>query len=193
MMCGPPCNVSPLFQHTSGSAGDCWQDSRLINDYIQQVSRLTVSSDLSLWRKQSMDCSSAQSDALPPPYAPTEVSERRTELRQGRRQCASFTASSLWIFKRTEVFFWWLSLPCMEKIYILLKVPYHKKKKIKSLRFLTISVSCLSIKIWEKSIFCLLLFLRKCVWPGASSSIPWLQHLQALKYILLINTGPVSR
>lgn len=49
---------------SSGEAGGCQQDSRSINDYLQQVSPHTVSSDLSLWRKQSMDCCSAQSDAF---------------------------------------------------------------------------------------------------------------------------------
>lgn len=56
---------------TSGKAGGCRQDSRSINDSLQRVSRHTVSSDLSLWRKQSMDWCSAQSDAFSSRLLPT--------------------------------------------------------------------------------------------------------------------------
>ena len=79
----------PLFpQNTSGKARGCWQDSGLINDHVQQVSHRTVSSDLSLWRKQSMDCNSAQSDALsPPPYMPlSTMLENPNRLKQRRKE-----------------------------------------------------------------------------------------------------------
>lgn len=84
MMRGHRCYISLFRQCTSGKERYCWQDSRLINDYVQQVSHRTVSSDLSLWRKQSMDCSGAQSDALPLLLLPHQT-ESQTDSSKDRR------------------------------------------------------------------------------------------------------------
>lgn len=69
--------------NSSGKARGCRQDSTSINDYLQQVSPNTVSSDLSLWRKQSMDCCSAQSDVFFLPPAAHQTRSKAEHVRVG--------------------------------------------------------------------------------------------------------------
>lgn len=71
--------------NTSGEAGGCRQDSWSINDYLQQVAPHTISSDLSLWRKQSMDCCSAQSDAFSSCLLPTRHVQKPSMFVWGER------------------------------------------------------------------------------------------------------------
>lgn len=83
---------------TSGKAGGCRQDSRSINDSLQRVSRHTVSSDLSLWRKQSMDWCSAQSDTLSSRPLPTRHVRKPSMFVWGEGGgCVAFIAFSPWI------------------------------------------------------------------------------------------------
>lgn len=108
---------------TSGKAGGCRQDSRSINDSLQRVSRHTVSSDLSLWGKQSMDWCSAQSDTLSSRPLPTRHVRKPSMFVWGEggvrcvyclfpmnfnirlfslRHYLEETAFSLWHFKKKE-------------------------------------------------------------------------------------------
>lgn len=71
---------------TSGKAGGCRQGSGSINDYLQRVSPRAESSDLSPWRKQSMDCCSAQSGAFSSGLLPTRCVQRAGHVHVGREE-----------------------------------------------------------------------------------------------------------
>lgn len=71
---------------TSGKAGGCRQGSGCINDYLQRVSPRAESPDLSPWRKQSMDCCSAQSGAFSSCLLPTRCVQKAGHVHMGREE-----------------------------------------------------------------------------------------------------------